>query len=131
MANYIDFFRFSDQWEDVFEEEGGRYLYACAEPHGWAYSFCVNEYAVTEGGDLIRYDGAGADIEYLASLKPAAPEIAARIIKAETRRRARYEITPNGYDIETEEEAENLRAAYIEYKNAEIDETANELRKAA
>lgn len=130
MSNYVDFFRFSDKYEDVFEE-GGRYLYACAEPHGWAHLLSVNEYAITETGELIRYDGAGADVEYLASLKPAAPEIAARIIKNETRRFAQYCIEPNGYDIETEEDAENERAAYIEYKTAEIERTADELGKAA
>jgi hypothetical protein len=129
MANSINFFRFSDHYEDVFKE-CGHYLYACAEPNGWAYMVGVNEYAITDSDELIRYDGASADVEYLRNLEPAIPEIAARIIKNETRRYVQYCINQNGYDIETEEDAEDARAAYIEYKTAEIENTAKKLRRA-
>lgn len=130
MNNTIEFFRFSDKYEDVFIEDN-HYLYACAEPNGWAYMFCCNVYRITDAGELIREDGASADAAYLEKLTPAPPDIAARIIKAETLRYCRYCIEPNGYDILTDEDAENARESYFEYKSAEIDETAQALGKAA
>lgn len=83
MSNYVDFFRFSDQYEDVFYEDG-RYLYACAEPFNRAYYLAVREYSILSNGELIRFDCSGADVNYLESLEPAPVEIAKRIIDNET-----------------------------------------------
>lgn len=83
MSNYVDFFRFSDQYEYVFCEDG-RYLYACAEPFNRAYYLAVREYSILSNGELIRFDCSGADVNYLESLKPAPVEIAKRIIDNET-----------------------------------------------
>lgn len=130
MHNYIEFFRFSDKYEDVFIEDN-HYLYACAEPNGWTYMFYCNVYRITDAGELIREDGASADAAYLKKLTPAPPDIAAQIIKAETRRYCRYCIEPNEYDILIDEDAENERAIYCEYKFAEIDKTVQALEKAA
>ena len=80
--NTVDFFRFTDRYEDVFVEDG-RYLYACAEPYNNAYMLACNEYTPM-GDQWLRGDTCSADAGYLAGLEPAPPETAASIIKAET-----------------------------------------------
>ncbi len=88
MANYVDFFRYSDGYEDVFIE-GKRYLYACAEPFGRPYLLACNEYAVLDNGAALRFDTVGADAEYLAALDPAPADVAEAVIALESRRAAR------------------------------------------
>lgn len=134
MNNYVDFFRFSDKYEDVFIE-GDHLLYTCAEPHGWAYVLGVCEYkgvisccelfdpqkpeTVENVREWIISDYAGADVEYLQKLTPAPPAVAAAVIKAETAKTAAHSI----------DDADD-RAAYVEYKSAEIDHAAEKLGKA-
>lgn len=79
--NWVDFFRYSGKYEDVFVEDD-HYLYACAEPYSWAYMLCVNEYHLNNG-ELIRHDCSGAGVNYLQTLKPAAHAIAERILSYE------------------------------------------------
>lgn len=84
-ANYVDFFRFNDGYEDVFVEDDG-YLYACADPFGWAHMLCCREVrtAVDLFGNECIYPQAinGADWQYLETLEPAPDDIARRIIEA-------------------------------------------------
>lgn len=93
-ANYCEFFRFDDRFADVFEEEPGRYLYACAEPFGWPYMLACNEWRAAEdmGGRTVwtRCDTVGADAEYLQTLEYAPEEIAADIIRREYARALYY-----------------------------------------
>lgn len=93
-ANYCEFFRFDNQYCDVFEEETGHYLYACAEPFGWPYLLQCNEWHATRNlsgqTEWIRYDAAGADTAYLESLEPAPVEIAREIIRREYARSLYY-----------------------------------------
>jgi len=84
-ANYCEFFRFNDQYCDVFEEEPGRYLYAEAEFWNYAGFLTCKEYAPTENGGWIVSSYAGADSAYLASLEPAPADIARAIIASEER----------------------------------------------
>ena len=81
MSNYVEFFRFSDGYEDVFCEDN-HYLYVCAEPFNWAYMLACNPYEkVTDRDEWLRHDTDGADTEYLQTLKPAPEEIAKEIIR--------------------------------------------------
>ena len=77
-TNCVDFFRF-DGYEDVFIEDG-HYLYACAEPYGWAYLVTVVDY--DKKG--IRGETAGADTKYLERLPMADRDDALTIIEKET-----------------------------------------------
>ena len=81
-GNYVTFFRFNDRLEDVFVEDD-HYLYAEAEPFGWAYLLVCRPYTVADDGTLIRGDAAGADCAYLESLAPADEELAKAIIANE------------------------------------------------
>lgn len=85
-ANYCEFFRFNDQYCDVFEEEPGLYLYAVAEAWDGRGDFLTcKEYAPAANGGWIVSSYSGADAEYLASLEPAPENIARAIIASEER----------------------------------------------
>ena len=83
-ANYCEFFRFNCNYCDVFTEDD-HYLYAEAEPHGWAHMLACREYKPAHDGgwSVSAYDGA--DTAYLASLEPAPEDIAQAIIASEER----------------------------------------------
>ena len=83
--NYVDGFRFSDQYEDVFIEDD-HYLYACAEPFNWAHYLTVNSYRKLDNGSFLREDTAGADTQYLDTLIKAPVDIAEQIIRMEDAR---------------------------------------------
>lgn len=105
MGNYVDFFRYSDKWEDVFVERNDDgtvvYLYVCAEPHNWAYMLSAREYR-----PLIGYYGertgwlpcehTSASANYLQTLEPAPDEIARELIWLETRDRIQWENETKG-----------------------------------
>lgn len=82
--NYVEFFRFNDGYEDVFIEDG-HFLYACAEPFGWAHMMACNVYKKAKLGIWLRYDTVGADTLYLDSLERADEETALEIIALERR----------------------------------------------
>ena len=45
MGNRIKGFRFSGEYEDVFEYPNkGEYIYICAEPWAWGYIFTATDY---------------------------------------------------------------------------------------
>lgn len=45
MGNRIKGFRFSGEYEDVFEyPNNGEYIYICADPWAWGYSFTATDY---------------------------------------------------------------------------------------
>lgn len=128
--NTIEFFRFN-KYEDVFIE-GDHLLYACADNFGRPYMFAVCEYTgflsefvrfdnefpedVEDVAEWVISDYSGADIQYLENLTPAHPFIAAAVINSETRRTVTYTIEDN-----------DERAAYLEYKTAEVNDRAQEL----
>lgn len=84
-ANYCEFFRFNDQYCDVFEEEPGHYLYVECEPWNWAHLLTCKEYAPAADGGWIVSSYDGADVEYLKTLEPAPVDIAEKIIASEER----------------------------------------------
>lgn len=85
-ANYCEFFRFNDQYCDVFEEEPGRYLYAEAEFWNYAGFLTCKEYApASSGAGYIVGCYGPADTAYLESLEPAPVDIARDIIASEER----------------------------------------------
>ena len=67
-ANWVDFFRFNNGYEDVFIEDD-HYLYASAEPFGWAYLMACVPYKLISGKGFIRGDPVGRDAAYLNSLE--------------------------------------------------------------
>lgn len=116
MLDFVDFFRFTDNTEDVFLEGENRYLYVCAEPFDRAYMLASNEYrrlCGLEPGDanpqtwnFVRYDTAGASVEYLQTLTPAPVDVARAVIMCETRRALQFE-----------DMTQTERAAYLETKS--------------
>lgn len=82
--NSVDFFRFSDRYEDVFLEDN-HYLYACAEPYNQAYYLTVCEYHKLPDNTWLKYDYSSADAAYLSALKPAPYEDTIAILTIETR----------------------------------------------
>lgn len=84
-ANYCEFFRFNDQYCDVFEEEPGHYLYVEADPWNWAHLLTCKEYAPALGGGYLVSAYSGADTEYLQALTPAPEDVARDIIASEER----------------------------------------------
>jgi len=92
-ANYCEFFRFDDQYCDVFIEDG-HYLYAEADPFQWFHFLTVNEWHATRNlhgeTEWIRHDAAGADTAYLETLEPAPVDVAQFIIKREYARSLYY-----------------------------------------
>lgn len=83
-SNYCEFFRFNDQYCDVFIE-GDAFLYAEAEPFNWPYLLTCKEYRPAENGGFIVSDYCGADVQYLEKLEPAPVDIAEEIIASEER----------------------------------------------
>ena len=102
MHNTVDFFRFCDHYEDVFIEDD-HYLYACAEPFGWAHMLVCNEYNDLEDSGWMRGDTSGADAEYLMTLEPAPVEIALEVIRIETRRELHYWLEAHEMHVDDEE----------------------------
>lgn len=81
--NYVDFFRFSDKYEDVFIEDN-HYLYAIAEPYNWPYMMTVREYRKLDDKTYLSCEWSGADTEYLQTLEQASLEISHDILKIES-----------------------------------------------
>ncbi len=95
-GRYIDFFRFSDEYEDVFVTEDGYLIYACADNLGCPWSTCSRAYACTldemreianEGLCLIdelewcrAQEQTQADVAWLYSLDRAPADIARELI---------------------------------------------------
>lgn len=100
MANYVEFFRLNDRYEDVFieelDEEGRvRYVHASAEPYMWADVLACREWWV-EDNKWVCGPAFGSSSAYLESL-PAAPyDIASEICEADLQRLL---------DLEDEEDA--------------------------
>ena len=92
-ANYCEFFRFDDQFCDVFIEDN-HYLYVEATPYNWPYLLQCNEYHTARNlhgiTEFVRYDASGADTEYLQGLEYAPADIAADIIRREYARALFY-----------------------------------------
>ena len=92
-ANYWDHFRFDNKWCDVYQEDD-HYLYAQAE-YGLYNGFLIcNEWHAAKNlhgeTEWTRHDTAGADCEYLLTLKPAPEDIARYIVRQEHARTLYY-----------------------------------------
>ena len=99
--NHVDFFRFNGRYCDVFCEDG-HYLYAEAEPTGWAHMVACNEYRGTMG-DWVRGDTDSADVAYLASLERAPEDVARDIVATEHLRSWVYDQRADGVEPDSDD----------------------------
>lgn len=112
-ANSVKGFRFMGSYCDVFIEDG-HYLYAEAEPMGWAHMLACNEYHIIHGDDWIRYDTASTDAAYLLNLEKAPEEVARNIIATEYLRSFVYAERAEGNEPDEDERTEMWECFYTE-----------------
>lgn len=111
MANYVSFFRYSDQYEDVFHDFDNVYVHACAEYGNYTGFLLCREYRDLGNGCYLPCEHFEADTAYLETLTPAPAEIARDIIVIETR-----ETISHNPDLDDDE-----KAAYIEFTRGRLE----------